>query len=562
MRKFFISVSIIFIIPAVVYAGFSFGLIKAAKKTGDKVNEQVTRRKAALLPDTQAPTVPTNLTATTASSTQINLSWTASTDNVGVTSYKVYRNASATPIATPTVTTYNNTGLTASTAYSYTVCACDAASNCSAQSTTAFATTSAPPQSPPAPTNLTAVAVSSCQIDLSWTAATDANSYNIYWSMTSGVTTANGTKISSVTSPYTHTGRTKEITYYYVVTAVNTYGESSESSEINATPKSQWAISTIDTTGDVGKHTSITTDANKKEHISYYDITNMKLKYATNSSGSWVVATVADASGYGTSIAVDSNGKVHIAYEGANGDLMYATNSSGSWAATVLESSAWSDDVSMALDSNNKVHISYFSLNSFDLKYATDITGSWVTSIIVNGGATGPLPGYSTSIDIDSNDKVHMCYYDDSSPDSIKYITNASGSWQITQIDTIGFAAGWETSLVVDSSNKVHISYYDWTNDAVKYATNASGTWQTSTIVDIASSNVWNSSIAVDSSNHVHISYGSSKYATNSSGLWIVSKIDEAWTGSDNSIAVDTTGGVHISYYDGYNHDLKYATKE
>jgi hypothetical protein len=315
----------------------------------------------------------------------------------------------------------------------------------------------------------------------------------------------------------------------------------------------------------VGKFTSIAVDANDKVHVSYYDSTNEQLKYATNSSGSWVVTTVAAApsTAYGTSIGVDTNGKVHIAYEGTNGDLMYATNSSGSWVTTVIEGSAWSSDVSMALDSNNRVHISYFNSVDFDLKYATNAGGSWTTSIIVNGGAAGALPGYSSSIGLDSSNKVHISYYDDSSPDSINYVTNASGSWQVTSIDTIGFAAGWETSLVVDSSDKVHISYYDWTDDALKYATNLSGAWQTYT-VDSTSGNVWDASITVDSNNHACLSYSSSDglmYATNSSGSWVVSNVDGPSTGSSSSIAVDSSGGVHISYYDGYNLDLKYATK-
>ncbi|HAH32574.1 MAG TPA: hypothetical protein DCL44_09710 [Elusimicrobia bacterium] len=96
-------------------------------------------------PDTQAPTVPTNLSAVAVSSSQINLSWTASTDNVGVTNYKIYRNGGVTPIAMPTGTTYSNTGLTASTAYSYTVSACDAVDNCSGQSSSASDTTPTPP---------------------------------------------------------------------------------------------------------------------------------------------------------------------------------------------------------------------------------------------------------------------------------------------------------------------------------------------------------------------------------------------------------------------------------
>jgi len=94
-------------------------------------------------PDTTPPSAPTGLTATAASSSQINLSWTASTDNVAVTGYLVYRGP--TLVGSPTATSYSDTGLSASTSYSYTVKATDAAANLSAASNTASATTSAPP---------------------------------------------------------------------------------------------------------------------------------------------------------------------------------------------------------------------------------------------------------------------------------------------------------------------------------------------------------------------------------------------------------------------------------
>jgi hypothetical protein len=80
------------------------------------------------------------LTATAASSTQINLAWTASTDNVGVTGYRVYRAGSL--IATVgAVTSYQNTGLSAATSYAYTVQAFDALGNASGQSNAASTTT-------------------------------------------------------------------------------------------------------------------------------------------------------------------------------------------------------------------------------------------------------------------------------------------------------------------------------------------------------------------------------------------------------------------------------------
>jgi hypothetical protein len=91
--------------------------------------------------DTTAPTVPSGLAATAVSSSQINLSWTASTDNVGVTGYNIYRGG--TKIGTAPGTSYQDAGLTASTTYNYNVSAFDAAGNTSAQSAGASATTQA-----------------------------------------------------------------------------------------------------------------------------------------------------------------------------------------------------------------------------------------------------------------------------------------------------------------------------------------------------------------------------------------------------------------------------------
>src|SRR5437773_2613566 len=98
-------------------------------------------------PDTTPPSVPTGLTASAVSSSKINLSWTASFDNVGVSGYRVYRGG--TQIATTSATSFANTGLAPSTTYSYTVAAYDAAGNVSAQSSPASATTPAPPDTTP-----------------------------------------------------------------------------------------------------------------------------------------------------------------------------------------------------------------------------------------------------------------------------------------------------------------------------------------------------------------------------------------------------------------------------
>ncbi len=100
---------------------------------GDEV-EDYTVNVGGEITDTQAPSAPTNLTASSVGETTLSLSWTASTDNVGVTGYDVYQGS--TLLTTVTGTSYNVTRLTANTSYTFTVKAKDAAGNESASSNT------------------------------------------------------------------------------------------------------------------------------------------------------------------------------------------------------------------------------------------------------------------------------------------------------------------------------------------------------------------------------------------------------------------------------------------
>jgi chitodextrinase len=178
-------------------------------------------------PDTTPPTAPANLVATVVSSTQINLSWAASTDNVGVTGYKVERCQGAgcsnfAQIAAPTGTTFNDTGLTASTPYSYRVHATDAANNLSAYSTAASATTAAP--SFTAPSNLTATAAGPTQINLSWTVATETGGTISQYLIErcAGAACNNFAQVgTSATNTFSDTGLTPSANYSYRVRATD-----------------------------------------------------------------------------------------------------------------------------------------------------------------------------------------------------------------------------------------------------------------------------------------------------------------------------------------------------
>ncbi|HEY6736283.1 MAG TPA: carboxypeptidase regulatory-like domain-containing protein, partial [Candidatus Saccharimonadia bacterium] len=130
-----------------VVAGASYDYTVAAVDAAGNVSADSSALNVKLPapPDTQAPSVPAGLAATPVSSSQINLSWAASTDNVGVVGYKVYR--AGAEIANVTTLSYGDTNLTAGTSYSYAVAAYDAAGNVSGQSPIIAATTAPAPVS-------------------------------------------------------------------------------------------------------------------------------------------------------------------------------------------------------------------------------------------------------------------------------------------------------------------------------------------------------------------------------------------------------------------------------
>ena len=122
-------------------AGFAMTWGGACAGAGScTVTMDTARSVTATFADTQAPSAPPGLAATPMSTSQINLSWTPSTDNVGVTQYKVYRGGALIAVL-GSVNVYGDGGLATGTAYSYTLQACDAAGNCSVPSGAISATT-------------------------------------------------------------------------------------------------------------------------------------------------------------------------------------------------------------------------------------------------------------------------------------------------------------------------------------------------------------------------------------------------------------------------------------
>ena len=174
--------------------------------------------------DNSAPSTPTALAATAVSPSRVSLRWSASTDNVGVTGYRVYRNGVL--LASPgNVTTYQDNSVGASTSYSYTAQALDGAGNASGQSTALILTTPASPDvtPPSAPTALRATAVSALQVNLSWSASTDNVAVTGYRVFQNGIPLVT---LGNVTT-YQDTSVFAAATFVYTVRALDAAGNAS-----------------------------------------------------------------------------------------------------------------------------------------------------------------------------------------------------------------------------------------------------------------------------------------------------------------------------------------------
>ncbi len=173
------------------------------------------------------PTAPSGLTATAASCSQINLSWTDNSDDE--TGFYVYRGGTQIASVSSNTTTYSNTGLSGSTPYSYYIVAYNGSGN-SSNSNTANATTPTCSTVPSAPSGLSATAASCSQINLSWTDnSNDETGFRIY---------RGGTQIASVEAnitSYNNTGLDELTSYSYYIVSYNSAGNSSNSNTATAT---------------------------------------------------------------------------------------------------------------------------------------------------------------------------------------------------------------------------------------------------------------------------------------------------------------------------------------
>jgi len=329
-----------------------------------------------------------------------------------------------------------------------------------------------------------------------------------------------------------------------------------------------WHVLTLDAGprkakyGRAGRSTSIALDSNDKVHIAYYSDSEDAVKYVTNVNNRWETLVIDRRIDRlpDITIGVDNSNKIHIIYNKCNrrwdnwcdDDLYYATNKSGLWQIQPVDSAkAVGQYSSMAIDTTGQLHVAYSESEAgysgygqARLKYARQTEGSWVSEIV---NSSSNLFATMIHLRLDYNGKAHISYMDYNTR-NLWYSTNASGQWESTELHE---RTGQYNAIAIDTSGKVHIfhSPQDW---GLWYTTNATGNWKTELVRSDAN---WFNSVAIDLDNVIHISSfdafnGVLKYMKVENGAWERCYVDtQVDSGRYNDIALDTQGNVHISYH-------------
>jgi hypothetical protein len=353
----------------------------------------------------------------------------------------------------------------------------------------------------------------------------------------------------------------------------------------------EWLIQTVDIgenfSNDVGEYSSIALDLQDVPHISYYDLGNGDLRFASweaqeiGTAGIWRVETVDWNGNVGkySSLAIDHDGMAHISYyDDSAHDLKYARQLvGGGWLIETVDDSI--SDVgrysSLNLDAAGYPHISYYeAYPNYDLKYAFYNGSEWVLPVksVDESGNVGQF----TSLALDSNGYPHVSYFD-ATLMTLNYAHKTTppsipGDWSYHALDMgQDQFPGGNTSLALDRQDVPHIAFIQQSGlltptFALNYASWDS-MWQSDTVATWGD-NSGQVSLALDRFDRPHIAFYDGgeevlKYAYLSFDGWQIEMVDlEGDVGSYPSISLSRFGLPHISYRNNSTdeYDLKYAT--
>ncbi len=320
--------------------------------------------------DNQAPSAPANLAVVSTTTASANLSWTASTDNIGVAYYKIFVNGVFHSNSNATTATVS--GLAQGTTYAFYVIAVDGANNASVQSNTATGTTQIDTQAPTAPLNLSVTSVGTNNIAVQWTAATDnvgVASYDIY---------VNGELQGSTNSTSTNIANLSPVTTYSIyVVAKDAAG--------NVSPQSNTVTATTSAVGANCGNENFETIPASSSNYSTYNWTSNGISWTSEDSRT-------DQTINGRAITIKNGFLTALSVPNGIGDLKVTTQLKFSGSAGTL-----------------KIFVNGVDTGK-TVPYSSNVTNTTVTGINVSDTVEITLQNSSTTNRVAIDDMSWTCY--------------------------------------------------------------------------------------------------------------------------------------------------------
>ena len=339
----------------------------------------------------------------------------------------------------------------------------------------------------------------------------------------------------------------------------------------------QWVETTADYTDQAGAWNSIAIDSNGYVHVVHINGGNYQIRHGVYDGNNWNFTNINNCGNtycWDVDLVIDDNDNLHVAYTTYNSNyetLVYMHHDETGWSNEVVSASANFGPIGIAVDSNNNPHISYAASGQHcgdGLRIASYDGSSWNYQSI----DAGTNRGCESDIVIDENDYIYISYQV-REQSKLKLATNKSGSWNLYAVDsgatTSSLYPGYMTSMIMDKQGKLHIAHFDDKEDDLRYSTGVpNGQW-TTTIVDSGGHTGRDPSIALDVADIPHVvyhSWGGSKlkYATidSTTSNWVVSTlVNNGDVGNSDSLTIDQNGMMHVIFNDAANDVMNYMTK-